>query len=109
MESVIVLSLLLIAFLIWEYKFSRVAKLFKAIKIEEPETYELLCKNSVLYPGLILKGIIANNQYNVIKSNALKQELLNIDEKDAKHSVMLLYVFVAYILINLLLKALANL
>ena len=100
--------MLLIAFLIWEYKFSRSAKLFKAIKAEEPETYNSLCNNSVFYPGLIIKGIIANNQYNQIKSKELKQELLNIDAKDAKYSVILLYVFVGYILINLLLKASAN-
>lgn len=108
MGSIIVFLLLLIGFFIWEYNFSRAAKLFKTIKTQEPETYNSLCANSILYPSLKLKGVIAQNQYNQIQSESLKQELLNIDEKEAKHSVFIVLAIVLYFLINLLFKTLAN-
>lgn len=108
METIIALLLLLIAFLLWEYNFSRAAKLFKAIKIEEPETYNSLCENSIFYPSLKLKGIIAQNLYSQIQSEPLKQELLNIDEKEVKHSIFIVLAVVLYFLMNLLFKALAN-
>ena len=103
MMSVVVMIVLLIIFLLWEYNFSRPAKLFKALRKNEPETYNLLCKDKLLYPGLTIKGIIATNQYNKIKSKALRQELLDIDETESKHSVILIYIIIAYILINLFL------
>jgi hypothetical protein len=102
METIIVLFLALIAFLYWEYNFGRAAKLFKSIKSEEPETYNSLCNKSVFYPSLIIKGIIAQNQYTQIKSDKLKQELLNIDNTEAKHSAYLVLAIVVYFSINLL-------
>jgi len=102
MMPMILMVILLIMFLLWEYNFSRPAKLFKALRIKEPETYNLLCKNKLLYPSLTIKGIIANNQYEKIKSIELRKELLDIDETESKHSVILVYVIIAYLLLNLL-------
>lgn len=103
MTSIVVMILLLIIFLVWEYNFSRSAKLFKALRINEPETYDSLCKGKLLYPSLTIKGIIANNQFNEIKSVELRRELLDIDESESKHSVILIYIIIAYLLINLFL------
>ena len=103
MMSIVVMILLLIVFLVWEYNFSRPAKLFKALRMKEPETYNLLCKGKLLYPSLTIKGIIANNQHNNIKSMELRNELLDIDESESKHSVIFIYIIIAYLLINLFL------
>ena len=103
MTSIVVMIILLIVFLVWEYNFSRPAKLFKALRTGEPETYNLLCSGKLLYPSLTIKGIIANNQYNKIKSIELRKELLDIDESESKHSVTLIYIIIAYLLLNLFL------
>ena len=102
MASIIIMSLILIVFLYWEYNLSRSVKLFKALQKKEPETYNLLCKDKFLYPSLTIKGIIANNQYNEIKTDALRQELLDIDKKQSKYPLIIMCVFVIYLLINLL-------
>lgn len=101
MTSIIIMIILLVIFLLWEYNFSRPAKLFKALRMNEPDTYNLLCKDKLLYPSLTIKGIIANNQYEKIKSIELRKELLDIDEAESKHSVIFLYIIIAYLLLNL--------
>ena len=102
--TVLLIFALLLGYLYWEYKYSRSAKLIESIKRKEPETYELLIKGKKLYPSLIIHGIVANNQYHGIKNNELKNELLAIDEKQAKYQAYKMYFFVLFILFTLILR-----
>ena len=96
------MTLILVGYLYWEYNLSRSVKLFKELERKEPETYDLLCKGKYLYPSLTIKGIIARNQYNKIKTDELRKELLDIDKKQSKYTTIVIYIFVFYLIIKLL-------
>ena len=108
MLSIAFWALLFIGVLYWEYKLSRPAKFFIELKKEEPDAYDLIHRGSVLPPGAIFKGMIANNQHMKIKSERLKEELLSIDSGNARYAVMSMYLFVAFVLVSLLIRAVGS-
>lgn len=105
MYIAIVFVLIAIFILVWDFKFSRASKALSQLKHSEPEVYATLYGKLVLPPSSIINGIIARGLYQNIKSKPLKDEILAINEKSQKYVLWPWALFIGYIFLNLILRA----
>lgn len=97
--------LLAVLILIWDFKFSRASKALTELKKDEPEVYSMLYGKTFIPPSSSINGIIARGLYQNIQSKPLKEEILAINEKSQKYALWPWALFIGYIFLNLILRA----
>ena len=100
-----VFILIAVLILIWDFKFSRASKAIKWLKDSEPDVYSMLYFKSVLPPSSNIGGIIVRGLYQNIRSKPLKDEILAINERSQKYVLWPWALFIGYIFLNLILRA----
>ena len=100
-----VFILIAVLILIWDFKFSRASKAIKCLKDSEPDVYSMLYFKSVLPPSSNIGGIIVRGLYQNIRSKPLKDEILAINERSQKYVLWPWALFIGYIFLNLILRA----
>ncbi|HEB28350.1 MAG TPA: hypothetical protein ENI05_11340 [Porticoccus sp.] len=83
MRSVFLLTIL-VAILVWDYKFSWYAGFLSRLKDSDPEYFKKYCSKPGFPPSLIVGGLMGSGAYLSMKSQDFKQELMALSEREAK-------------------------
>lgn len=99
---------ILVIYLYWDFKHSRASNVLKQLKDKEPDLYDTIYGRAFLPPSAVISGITGQGLYLKIQTDEIKEEILSIDNKGAWSTLWPWAVFVGYIFVNLIIKAVGS-
>jgi len=95
----------LVIYLYWDFNHSRASKVLKQLKDKEPSLYATIYGKAFLPPSTVVGGITGQGLYLKIQSKEIKDEIISIDNKSAWSTLWSWGIFIGYIFINIVFRA----
>jgi len=105
MYSNIFLSSLLVAIIIWDFKFSRASKVLSELREKEPEIYNSIQGKSFMPPTSCIGQVIGRGLYLKIETKQIKDEIVAFDNRRWRSVLWPRAIYIGYIFLLLILSA----
>ena len=108
MISSFIFLAILVFYLYWDFNHSRASIVLRQLKEKEPGLYSTIYGKSFLPPSTVIGGITGQGIYLKIQSEDIKKEIISIDNKSAWSTLWPWGIFIGYIFINLVIRAIGS-
>jgi hypothetical protein len=102
------LIVVLVAYLYWDYKYSRASKVLRQLKDSEPVLYKTIYGVSYFPPSIVISDITNQGIYLKIQSKDIKNEIVSIDHKHSMKSLWPYALFIGFVFLSLIMRAISN-
>lgn len=108
MISSFIFLAILVIYLYWDFNHSRASKVLGQLKEKEPVLYSTIYGKSFLPPSTVIGGITGQGIYLKVQSEDIKKEITSIDNKSVWITLWPWAIFIGYIFINLVFRAVGS-
>ena len=91
-------GLLIVAILVWDYRYSWHSDFLQRLRVEEPDFYQEHCAGWLL-PSMRVGRMIGTGAYMSLASQSLKQEILEASQREARKAAIRKIIWVIALLL----------